>query len=373
MQQWLKICLIGLSLILTNTVVNSVAAHQLSTSYIIAEVDDTGRISGEWQLSLTDLELAVGLDLNANGELTWGEVKSRQAEIASYLAEHLLLNRANLPCNLHFEVMERLQDHANEAFAVSNFSGQCPINGILEVKYSAIFSLDSSHELILNIGDGNHLHSLVLDDSTRTINIDLRKGSWQKTLKQFVYQGVVHIWIGIDHILFLFALLLPAVLQRKDQKWQAISSVKTILTNTVWIISAFTLAHSLTLTATAMNWLSPSSRWVELSIALSVLFAALNNIWPLVLRLGWLTFAFGLLHGMGFAGVLGELGLPADKQLLSILAFNVGVELGQLAILAILLPVLVLLRDTQFYRRGILPVGSVLIALMAIQWSIERW
>ncbi|ASP48702.1 HupE/UreJ family protein [Cognaticolwellia beringensis] len=369
MQQWLKISLIGLSFLFANTVV----AHQLSTSYIIAEMDNTGRINGEWQLSLTDLELAVGLDLNANGELTWGEVTSRQAEIASYLAENLLLSRDDLSCNLRFEVVDRLQDHANEAFAVTDFSGQCAISGSLNVKYNAIFALDSSHEMVLNIGDGNNMHSFVLDDNTRQIDLDLKEGSWQTTFTQFVYQGVIHIWIGIDHILFLLALLLPAVLQRRNNQWQAITSVKTILTNTVWIISAFTLAHSLTLTATALGWLTPSSRWVELGIAISVLFAALNNIWPVVLRLAWLTFAFGLLHGMGFAGVLGELGLPADQQLLSILAFNLGVEIGQLAILAILLPVLILLRNTKLYSKGIIPVGSLLIAIMAVQWSIERW
>jgi hypothetical protein len=369
MSQWLKICFVVLSLILTH----SVAAHQLSTSYIIAEMDDTGRINGEWQLSLTDLELAVGLDLNANGELTWGEVKNRQAEIAGYLAEHLLLSRDNLLCNLSFNAVERLQDHANEAFAVTDFSGQCAISGPLTVKYKAIFALDSSHEMLLNIGDGNNMHSFVLDDNTQEVTLDLKEGSWQTTFTQFVYQGMIHIWIGIDHILFLLALLLPAVLQRKDNQWQAITSVKTILTNTVWIISAFTLAHSLTLTATALGWLTPSSRWVELGIAISVLFAALNNIWPIVLRLAWLTFAFGLLHGMGFAGVLGELGLPADQQLLSILAFNLGVEIGQLAILAILLPVLILLRNTKLYSKGIMPVGSLLIAMMAVQWSIERW
>ena len=287
MSQWLKICFVVLSLILTH----SVAAHQLSTSYIIAEMDDTGRINGEWQLSLTDLELAVGLDLNANGELTWGEVKNRQAEIAGYLAEHLLLSRDNLLCNLSFNAVERLQDHANEAFAVTDFSGQCAISGPLTVKYKAIFALDSSHEMLLNIGDGNNMHSFVLDDNTQEVTLDLKEGS----------------------------------------------------------------------------------RWVELGIAISVLFAALNNIWPIVLRLAWLTFAFGLLHGMGFAGVLGELGLPADQQLLSILAFNLGVEIGQLAILAILLPVLILLRNTKLYSKGIMPVGSLLIAMMAVQWSIERW
>ena len=91
------------------------------------------------------------------------------------------------------------------------------------------------------------------------------------------------------------------------------------------------------------------------------------------MRLAWLTFAFGLLHGMGFAGVLGELGLPADQQLLSILAFNLGVEIGQLAILALLLPILILLRNSKIYRNGLMPISSLLIALMAVQWSIERW
>lgn len=369
MNQWLKIGLYSLMLMLSHSVV----AHQLSTSYIIAEIDDTGYISGEWQLSLTDLELALGLDINGNGELTWGEVINSQTEIASYLSEHLSVSRKDLKCQLSFGLVERLQDHANEAFAVTEFSGQCAISGTLALNYSALFKLDSSHQVVLNIGDGLNLHSFVLDEKTQTVTVDLKAGSWLTTLKQFIYQGIIHILIGLDHILFLLALLLPAVLQRKDKKWQGIGEIKTILTHTVWIVSAFTLAHSLTLTATALGWLSPSSRWVELGIAGSVLFAALNNIWPLVIRLAWLTFAFGLLHGMGFAGVLGELGLPADQQLMSILAFNLGVEFGQLAILILLLPVLIVLRNTKFYIQGVMPVGSLLIAMMAVQWLIERW
>lgn len=369
----MHLCLKVWGIVLLVALSTPVAAHQLSTSYIIAQMDDTGRMSGEWQLGLADLELAVGLDVDSNGQLTWGEVKSRQPDIASYLAENLRVSRGGLPCNLQFAAMERLQDHANEAFAVTDFSAQCALNGPLLIAYSAIFAMDSSHQVVLNIGDDEQNHSFVLDADSRQINLDLRKGNGFITFKQFVYQGVIHIWIGIDHILFLLALLLPAVLQRKEQKWLAIASVKTILGNTVWIVSAFTLAHSITLTATAMGWVDPSSRWVELGIALSVLFAALNNIWPLVIRLGWLTFAFGLLHGMGFAGVLGELGLPADQQLLSILAFNLGVEIGQLGILVILLPLLIFMRHTPLYSRGVMPVGSILIALMAVLWSIERW
>lgn len=93
----------------------------------------------------------------------------------------------------------------------------------------------------------------------------------------------------------------------------------------------------------------------------------------MIVRLGWITFCFGLLHGMGFASVLGELGLSNKYQLMSILAFNLGVEIGQLVILAICLPLLMLLRNNSWYKKAIMPAGSVIIAIMAIQWSIERF
>jgi hypothetical protein len=108
-------------------------------------------------------------------------------------------------------------------------------------------------------------------------------------------------------------------------------------------------------------------------IAASVAVAALNNIFPLVIRLGWLTFAFGLLHGMGFAGVLGELGLPADQKVLTVLAFNIGVEIGQMVIVVAVLPLLILVRNSIWYSRYSLAAVSVVIALIALQWVFERF
>jgi hypothetical protein len=147
------------------------------TSYIIAQMDDSGHISGEWQLGLADLELAVGLDADKDGQLTWGEVKSCQPDIATYLAENIAISRAGQPCNLRFAAMDRLQDHGNEAFAVTDFSAQCALSGSLQLEYNAIFSFDSSHEVVLNISDKEHRQSYVLDDNSRLINIDLRQGS----------------------------------------------------------------------------------------------------------------------------------------------------------------------------------------------------
>jgi len=347
--------------------------NQLSTAYIIANVDPTGRIQGEWQLGLTDLELVLGLDTDLNGQLTWGEVTQRRNDIAIYLSEHLTLKRGGSACATQFAGLERLEDHADSVFAVTDFSAQCPLAGIFTVDYSAIFAKDDSHEVVVNISDDANTQSFVLDSTQRQIDVDLTDGSRWVTFKEFVYQGIIHIWIGTDHILFLLALLLPCVLLRQGGQWQRNPQLKNVLSTTVWIISAFTLAHSITLTATALGWIIPSSRWVEFGIAISVLFAALNNVKPIILRLGWLTFAFGLLHGMGFAGVLGELGLPGDQKLLSILAFNLGVEIGQLAIVLVALPLLILLAKTALYRRWVMPGVSIGIALVALNWAIERF
>jgi hypothetical protein len=115
------------------------------------------------------------------------------------------------------------------------------------------------------------------------------------------------------------------------------------------------------------------SRWVESAIAASVVLASLNNVWPVVCGRRWvLAFAFGLIHGFGFASVLADLGLPQDSLLLALVAFNVGVELGQLAIVAAFLPVAYALRDTRLYRRAVLVFGSLMVATVAAAWLAER-
>jgi hypothetical protein len=115
------------------------------------------------------------------------------------------------------------------------------------------------------------------------------------------------------------------------------------------------------------------SRWVESAIALSVVLAALNNVFPIVQRGRWIAaFAFGLLHGFGFAGALADLGLPTGSLALSLAGFNIGVELGQLAIVAAFLPVAFALRSTWTYRRVVLAGGSTAIVAIAGAWLVER-
>ncbi len=347
----------------------SVQAHQLSTSYIsLDNTDNEKQYTGTWQINISDLEQQVALDVNQNTQISWGELKSQKTAINRYAKNTLSVLQNEQTCPLTITDNYQLDNHFNEAYLVLPLVFSCNTDADVTLTYRAFFNQDANHKVIVNVNQVSRVFTI--DEQQHTFTTG--QSSYLTTFNQYVYQGVLHIWIGIDHILFLIALLLTCVLTRNDSHWQAIASKKHIIKHTAWIVTAFTLAHSLTLTATALNLVSPSSRWVELGIAISVLFAALNNVWPVILRLGWLTFAFGLLHGMGFASVLGELGLSSDYQLLSILAFNLGVELGQLSILCIALPVLLTMRNKPIYIKWVMPIGSLAIAAMAILWCVER-
>ena len=139
------------------------------------------------------------------------------------------------------------------------------------------------------------------------------------------------------------------------------------------VVTAFTAAHSITLCLAALGLVSLPSRWVESAIAASVVLAALNNLWPLVDGRRWaVAFGFGLVHGFGFASVLADLGLPSDALATALVGFNLGVELGQLAIVAAFLPLAFVLRGTLAYRRVAFPLGSLAIAGVALVWLVER-
>lgn len=142
---------------------------------------------------------------------------------------------------------------------------------------------------------------------------------------------------------------------------------------TAGIVTAFTLAHSLTLTLAVLDVVDLPSRLVETAIAFTIVLAALNNLFPLVTTRRWsLAFGLGLIHGFGFASALRDLGLPSDALALALAGFNLGVETGQLAIVAIALPLAFVLRQTWLYRRLALPVGSAAVALLALVWCLER-
>ncbi len=193
------------------------------------------------------------------------------------------------------------------------------------------------------------------------------------TFVAFVREGVGHILSGIDHLLFLVALLLPAVLERRDGRWQRRANLRHALAQVVWIATAFTFAHSITLALAAFNVVRIAPHIIEPLVALTVLAAALNNIRPIVTaRLALLAFCFGLIHGFAFAEVLAPLALPRSELALALLGFNLGVECGQLLVVAATFTALALAVRWRGYSRWVLQGGSIAVALLACAWIAER-
>lgn len=375
----LRIASVFLLLMLTSA---AASAHQMSTGYLNLEIDNQQpqNLSGQLQLRWFDLDRKLNIDSNQDGQLEWSEVTTQQVVISEFVLNHLTLSssKQNHLCAMTLASNMQSDNHFDEGYLVYDFSAKCPESAVessLNIAYSGIFDIDTDHKIVISVqglnGQSSNISGLI-DHANQTTEFNSEQSSIFATFSTFVYQGIVHILIGTDHILFIVVLLLTCTLYRANSNWKAKSSFIDIAKSATWVVTAFTLAHSITLTATALGWVAPSSKWVEFGIALSVLFTALNNIWPMIVRLGWITFAFGLLHGMGFASVLAELGLAQDHKLLSIVSFNLGVELGQLAILAVIIPLLFLVRKQSWYRSYGVNIGSFAIAVVAVGWCVER-
>jgi len=345
--------------------------HKASDSYLVVNVKGN-EISGQWDIALRDIDFAIGLDANGDGEITWGEVQARHTDIAVWALGRLTLQRGG-ECALGV-VQNMIDEHTDGAYAVLRFSGSCPGgNQALSVNYRLLFDVDALHRGLLRLDLDGITHSAVLAPDTGILKIQAGETSRLSQFSQYLVEGIWHIWIGFDHILFLLCLLLPAVLVHEARRWNGVATFRIALTEVLWVVTAFTVAHSITLTLAALQIIELPSRLVESAIAASVVLAAANNLWPVVKRRRWLVaFSFGFIHGFGFASVLTELGLPKDALVLSLLGFNLGVETGQLAIVAGFLPVAYVLRNTPLYRKGVFVLGSVVTMLVALVWLVER-
>ncbi|HEY1077054.1 MAG TPA: HupE/UreJ family protein [Fontimonas sp.] len=351
---------------------SSAQAHRPSDAFLSLDVDEA-QLSGQWEIALRDLEAAIGIDANADRALTWGELRGAQALLSTALLQSLTVQADGLPCSLQITDL-LINDRLEGRFAWLELQGTCPhAPSVLGVDYRFLFELDPSHRGILVLNSGQATHTAVLGPSQARVDIPLATVSLARQFGDYLLEGIWHIWAGFDHILFLLALLMPAVLFREHGRWQPQPTLRQALWPVVGVVSAFTLAHSITLSLAALDILQLPSRWVESAIAASVLLAALNNLRPIATRRRWLVaFGFGLIHGFGFASALSELGLPDGSRLISLLAFNLGVETGQLAIVAGLMPLAYLLRRTAFYRVAILSAGSVVVAVIAAHWLWQR-
>jgi len=213
----------------------------------------------------------------------------------------------------------------------------------------------------------------VITADAPTLDVDLDNPSTWKAFTGTVVLGMDHIFIGTDHILFVLVLLLPAVMVFSlADGWAPVPSFGAGLWRVIKIATSFTVAHSITLALGGLGIVELPSKLVETIIALSIVATAFHNLRPIFAnREALIAFAFGIFHGFGFAGLLSDLGVGRGQRVLSLLGFNIGVEIGQAFIILLLFPALFLLRRTTAYP-WILRVGSMLLALVATIWAIER-
>jgi hypothetical protein len=348
-------------------------AHKPSDSYLALRVDGASA-SGQWDIALRDLEFAIGLDADGNGEITWGELKAKRKDVEAYAFARLNLRSDGKPCALNPSDL-LVDEHSDGAYAVLRYGADCGAReaAAIEVEYRLFFDLDPTHRGLLRFERGGASQTAVLSPERPRLALQSGETSALKQFFDYFREGVWHIWIGFDHILFLLSLLLPSVLILQSRSWKPAERFRDTFWDVLKVVTSFTVAHSITLSLAALSVVSLPSRLVESTIALSVVLAALNNLKPLVAERRWaVAFAFGLIHGFGFASVLADLGLPQGTLLLALVGFNLGVEAGQLAIVGAFLPLAYALRGTWLYRRLVFTGGSAAIALVAAVWLAER-
>ena len=357
----------------------SAQAHSSSNSYItISKFNEAAVLRAD--INLRDIDLVFDLDQNKDGKVSWGETLAKTAELKLWLEQGIQLSTLNQKCALA-QMNIKASDHADGTYLSVEWTVACldvaedELSG-LTLRYDLMFDQDNLHRALVKIDLPNFQSSAILSPDRPEFTLTKASGSGLKVLERYLLEGVWHIWIGIDHVLFLLSLLILAFLEpsRKSViQWPAVQNVKTAVLDILAVVTAFTLAHSITLGLTIFKWLEPSADLIEPAIALSVVAAALNNLlgWA-ALRRWQLAFAFGLVHGFGFANVLVDLGLPSDQLAIALGGFNLGVELGQIAIVLVFLPLAWWLRNTLFYRWVVVVGGSLTIAVLGIIWTLQR-
>jgi hypothetical protein len=193
---------------------------------------------------------------------------------------------------------------------------------------------------------------------------------------QFLREGTRHILGGYDHVLFLLCLLLPAVMRRTGQGWQPVERLSEAVWPVAGIVTAFTVAHSITLALAATGVASLPPWFIEPAIAVTIILAALDNFRPIFRgRRGIVTFGFGLIHGFGFAGVLAELNLLPAQFAWALLQFNIGLELGGLLIVVVATSLLFLMRRRAgypvFFIRGGSTAAMAVGGLLLVERTID--
>ena len=354
-------------------------AHKASDAYLqLSRAGD--QLNLRWDISLRDLDATLDIDKDGDQKLSWGEVKARMDDIRAYALAHLQLQQGR--CVLNEAQPPAIESRVDGTYLVLQLQSQCAAGDRLDVDYRLFKEVDPTHRGLLRVDMGSAAAPALrsLDPVGGAVAVALPHDA--KTASpspessgdtSFLLDGIHHILIGYDHILFLICLLLPAVLVRTREGWRPVARWQQAVWPMLATVTMFTLGHSITLALAGLKIVSLSPRLIEPAIALTIIVAAVDNIVPVLRgRRRIFTFLFGLIHGFGFANVLAELDLPVASFVSALLRFNLGVEAGQLIIVTIALTVLLALRSWRRYPPVVLRGGSVFAVIVAALWFVER-
>jgi hypothetical protein len=335
-------------------------AHQPGLSTVLIDLG-SNQLTAQLILAWQELDGLSPMDANKDRVLSNGEFEAAKPKLLRTAESALEMFSDGRMLALKRPPEARIDDATGIRL---DLTYEFPSTRVLTITSEIITELLSGHRQVLTVRDADkrELHNTVLERTQPTVDLPLfalkeRQPDRWVAIRQFLWLGVEHIATGWDHLAFLFGLLV----------------VGGKLRDAVKIITSFTLAHSLTLALATLNVINIPSRIVEPIIAASIVYVGFENMLRDDFSKRWmLTFAFGLIHGCGFASVLREMGIGADgtSVVTPLICFNLGVELGQLAFAAIMLPVIWKLKPA-FPKRWI-PVASVGLIIVGSYFLVQR-
>jgi len=364
------------------------SAHYASIAYSDVRLqDDRSTVRYALFVRLFEVGPMLGLEDDEPSEELFDQ---RAQQAYDYARQRITVSSGGESCGAEFKLARVIEGQSlsgsggTDKYAFISWLLHCP--GPVEslaVDYRLFFDIDRAHTGMLNIGFARKDGVIDFDQKSGD-TVPLRAGDsrfvWQVSsasghhFLRFLWVGVQHILYGYDHIAFLIGLLLVASLCRPNNSWE-LRSTSAALAKTAGIVSLFTIAHTVSLVSASLGLISLSSRIVEPAIALTVMFVCVEDLLPREpVGRAVIIFFFGLIHGLGFAAMLTPL-LPASAVVVPLLAFNLGVELGQLGIVVVTVPIVMAvsraLGAPRYHRIAVMPV-SALVALLGLVWFIER-
>jgi hypothetical protein len=368
---------------------NKTTAHPSPNSLILLDIQANG-VAIELQLPISELEAALGKNVKLNTPELVGQWDK---PLRDYLIQHitpLSISRQNWAITVKDITLQALKkSELGDLQDLKVHLWMTPPTGTdsryFTLNYDVIMHQVVTHKALITVRQDwesgiiaahpVELGVIGVDISTNTIpsfKIDQTGGSIGKGFKSMVNLGMNHIAEGTDHLLFLLVLLLAAPILANGDKWGNYGGFRYSLLRLIKIITAFTIGHSITLLAGAMNWLRLPTQPIEILIAFSILISAIHAIRPVFSgKEAFVAAGFGLIHGLAFASTLSDLHLASSQMALSILGFNIGIELMQLFIMALIIPSLIVLSKTEWYS-VIRILGAIFAAIAAIAWIFER-